>query len=96
MKKKDTGSRSRACNVFTFAGCGGDSGDKDKNQRKAKSDIHYRQLGCEDIEVIDNGKKVSEDTIKIMFGKNFSSVLKLTAYGDGSADINMMGDEGVI
>ena len=31
-----------------------------------------------------------------MFGKDFSSVLKLAAYGDGSADINMMGDEGVI
>ena len=29
-----------------------------------------------------------------MFGKDFSSVLKLTAYGDGSADINMMGDRG--
>lgn len=81
---------------FAFAGCGGDSGDKDKAKEKPKVTSITGSWECEDIEVTDNGKKVSKDTIKTMFGKDFSSVLKLTAYGDGSADINMMGDEGVI
>lgn len=81
---------------FAFAGCGGDGGDKDKTKEKPKVTSITGSWECEDIEVIDNGEKVSKDTVKIMFGKDFSSVLKLTAYGDGSADINMMGDEGVI
>ena len=78
---------------FAFAGCGGDGGDKDKTKEKPKVTSITGSWECEDIEVIDNGEKVSKDTVKIMFGKDFSSVLKLAVYGDGSADINMMGDE---
>ena len=57
---------------FAFAGCGGDSGDKDKAKEKPKVTSITGSWECEDIEVTDNGKKVSEDTIKTMFGKDFS------------------------
>ena len=94
MKRKILAAVLALAMCFAFAGCGGDGGDKDKTKEKPKVTSITGSWECEDIEVTDNGEKVSKDTIKIMFGKDFSSVLKLAVYGDGSADISMMGDEG--
>ena len=84
---------------FAFAGCGGDSGDssdKSKEPEKAKATSIIGSWECEDIEVTDNGEKIDKETIKTMFGKDFSAALKIDAYSDGQAYITLMGDEGVL
>lgn len=84
---------------FAFAGCGAGSGegsDKSKEGEKAEATSIIGSWECEDIEVTDNGEKFDKDTIKTMFGEDISDILKINAYGDGLADINMMGDEGVV
>ena len=84
---------------FAFAGCGGDSGDssdKSKEPEKAKATSIIGSWECEDIEVTDNGEKIDKETIKTMFGKDFSATLKIDAYSDGQAYITLMGDEGVL
>ena len=55
--------------------------------------IVLRQNKCEDIEVTDNGKKMKKDSVKTIFGEDFSKVLKFSAYSDGAAYITMMDDE---
>lgn len=41
--------------------------------------IVLQQNKCEDIEVTDNGKKMKKDSVKTIFGEDFSKVLKFSA-----------------
>lgn len=99
MKKKIMAAILIFAMCFAFAGCGaggGEGSDKSKEGEKAEVTSIIGSWECEDIEVTDNGKKFDKDTIKTMFGEDISDILKINAYGDGLADINMMGDEGVV
>lgn len=79
----------------TFAGCGGGGKDDGKNsdKEKAKEVSIIGSWECEDIEVTDNGKKMKKDSVKTIFGEDFSKVLKFSAYSDGVAYLTMMDDE---
>lgn len=99
MKKKIMAAILIFAMCFAFAGCGvgsGEGSDKSKEGEKAEATSIIGSWECEDIEVTDNGEKFDKDTIKTMFGEDISDILKINAYGDGLADINMMGDEGVV
>lgn len=80
---------------FTFAGCGGGGKDNGKtsDKEKAKETTIIGSWECGDIEVTDNGKKMKKDSVKTIFGEDFSKVLKFSAYSDGTAYITMMDDE---
>ena len=84
---------------FIFAGCGEnnkDKGDKAKEPEKSEVTSIVGSWECEDIEVTDNGEKLGKDTVKTMFGEEFSSIFRLSAYDDGSAVITMMDDESTV
>ena len=84
---------------FAFVGCSKNSNDKgDKVKAPVKPEVTsiIGSWECADIEVTDNGEKIDKGTVKTMFGEEFSKVLKLTAYDDGTADITMMEDEGSV
>lgn len=81
---------------FTFAGCGENTADNDnriKKPGKIKLTSIVGSWECEDIEVTDNGEKIDKDTVKTMFGEDFSSIFEFSAYSDGVAYITLMGNE---
>ncbi len=75
---------------FTFAGCGGNSDNKETSAEKPTSIIGNWE--CDNVEITDSGKKVEKETVKSMVGDDFSNVLQLVAYSDGSADMTLMDD----
>ena len=78
---------------FAFTGCGVNKSDKSKDTNKSEMITIVGTWTCEKIEVVDNGEKLDQKTIKAMFGDDYSNVLKLTAYSDGTANINLMSEE---
>lgn len=80
---------------FAFAGCGSNGSDKSKDTEKEKAKVTSitGSWECENIEVTDNGKKLDKDTVKTMFGNDFSSIFKMDAYGDGQVELTLMEEE---
>lgn len=75
---------------FTLAGCGGNDNNKETSSEKPTSIVGNWE--CDNVEITDSGKKVEKETVKSMVGDDFSDVLQLVAYSDGSADMTLMGD----
>ncbi|MDO4393073.1 MAG: DUF5050 domain-containing protein [Bacillota bacterium] len=96
MKKKIVAVALTLAMCFAFTGCGGDNGNKSKDNGEPKVTSIVGSWECEDVQVTNNGEKVGDDTVKLMFGEDFSSIFKLSAYGDGSADLVMMEDKNTV
>lgn len=78
---------------IAFAGCGG--GDDSKKDKKADQDQPTTIVGsweCEDIEITDNGTKLSKDEMKAMMGEDLTSMMKLNAFEDGTMELSMRED----
>lgn len=82
--------------LLAFAGCGGDGDNKTEDTEKSKVTSIVGNWECDDIEMTDSGEKADEETVRTMFGDDFSSVLEFAAYSDGTADLTLMGDEGAV
>ena len=75
---------------IALAGCGN---DKDSGSETEKPTSIVGSWECEDIAMTFNGEKADQELIETTFGEDYSSVLILVAYSDGSADMTLMDDE---
>ena len=79
---------------FAMAGCGSDKDvKKTAKPEKPKMTSVVGEWECTGAEIEDNGEKVSDETLKTMLGEEFSEMLHITAYSDGIAEMEMLGDK---
>lgn len=82
---------------FAFAGCGGADSDKEAaGPEKAAPTSIIGDWECVDVEMTDNGETISKKDLEKMLGMKVKKMMNITAYGDGTAEMTIMGDSGSV
>lgn len=91
MKKKVLALVMALIVCLALAGCGGDKKDK-QNEESGNAEVTSiaGNWECTDITIEDNGQKLGKEDIRNLYGDDFSELMKLTAYGDGTGELKFM------